>query len=188
MKTSTKILIGIGVFVLICAISLISTYNELVGNSENVDNKYAIIETDIQRRADLIPNLVNTVKVYASHEENIFTDIADARSELLGAKSPEDLANANQKTTSLLGRLLAITEAYPELKANENFINLQDELAGTENRIAVSRKDYNDSVKEYNSKIKKFPTIMFASMFGFDEAEYFVASEDSKDVPDVNFE
>ncbi len=188
MKSSTKILLIIGGIILLLGIVFASTYNGLVSAEAGVESAYANIETDLQRRSDLIPNLVETVKAYASHEKEVFTAVSDARANLAGAQNPEELANANEQMDSALSRLLVISEAYPELKANENFINLQDELAGTENRIAVSRKDYNDVAKDYNTAVKSFPKNLIAGMFGFEEKEYFEASEDAQEVPDVNFE
>lgn len=185
MKKSMMIVIGVVAFL---ALMLISMYNGLVKLEENVNSGYAAIEADLQRRTDLIPNLVSTVKEYAKHEKEVFADVTKSREKLIGAKTPEDLAAADAEMTSSIGRLLAISEAYPELKADKNFINLQDELAGTENRIAVSRKDYNALVKDYNASIKTFPKVMLAGMFGFEEKEYFEAKEGAENVPSVDFE
>lgn len=185
------LVIGIAValaVVLIVVGGLISTYNGLVDKQAQVDQADAQIQNYLQRRADLIPNLVNTVKGYAAHEEDVYTALADARSKLNSASGTEEYAEANEAFESALSRLLVIVENYPELKANQNFIALQDELSGTENRIATARKDYNDAVTEYNKSIKKFPTVIFAGMLGFDEAELFEASEESQTVPTVNFE
>ena len=182
-----KTLLIIAGVVIVLVMIVTSMYNGIVKAEEEVNGKYADIEANLQRRADLIPNLVNTVKGYAKHESEVFKAVTDSREKLLGAKTPEDLANADAEMTSSLNRLLAISEAYPELKASENYLNLQDELAGTENRIAVSRKDYNDKVKEFNSTIKTFPKVMLANMFGFDEKEYFKTSEGAEKVPDVKF-
>ena len=145
------------------------------------------MQNQIQRRSDLIPNLVETVKGYASHEEGVFKDIADARSQLLSAKTPaETIAAANQQT-SALGRLLAVVENYPNLKANEQFNRLMDELAGTENRLAVARKRYNDALQEYNTSRRKFPGNVTAKMFGFKEYPYFEAPPAAQAVPKVDF-
>ncbi len=187
MTNSKKYLIGIIAVVIIAVIALASSYNGLVSLSEKVDSDYAIIQTDIQRRADLLPNLISTVKQYAKHEEEIFTKISEDRAKLLSAKTPNELSLADKNINEGIGRLLAISESYPELKSNENFLNLQDELAGTENRIAVSRKDYNDTVKQYNTKIKSFPTVLMAGMFGFNEKEYFESTV-SNEVPKLDFE
>ena len=145
--------------------TLISVRNTLVHLDEDVSEAWSNIDTQLQRRNDLIPNLVSTVKGYAAHEESVFTGIADARSKLAGAATLQEKAEADAAITAGLGRLLAIAESYPELKANENFIRLQDELAGTENRIAVARKRYNDDVKVFNTKIRQFPDSLVAGSF-----------------------
>ena len=179
-----------GVVLLILAIvgaSLASTYNRLVSLNEQVTQAWAQVQNVLQRRADLIPNLVETVKGYATHEKEVFENVAEARSRLAGATSPKEAAAANAGLTSALGRLLAIAENYPVLKANENFIHLQDELAGTENRIAVERMRYNDAVRLYNTSIKRFPTNFLARLFGFGEREYFEAEETAKEAPKVKF-
>lgn len=175
------------VIVALLALWIFSGYNSLVTLNENVDSKWSQVENQLQRRADLIPNLVETVKGYAAQEQNIFTAVADARSRLLGAQGPAESAAANGELTSALGRLLAISEAYPQLKSDANFRQLQDELAGTENRIAVARKDYNDSVQGYNTKIKRFPTNMLAGILGFDAKEYFKAEAGAENAPQVKF-
>ena len=174
--------------VAVLAIWLIGMFNGMVRVNEEVDNKWANVETSLQRRADLIPNLVSTVKGYASHEERVFQEVSDARTKLAGASTPAEAAAANDAVSAGLGRLLAISEAYPELKANTNFIQLQDELAGTENRIATARKDYNDQVRDFNKSIKTFPQNIFAGMFGFSERDYFEAAEGSDKTPEVNFD
>jgi LemA protein len=162
-------------------------YNSLVSAEEDVDGAWAQVENVLKRRADLIPNLVETVKGFAAQEKEVFSNIADARSRLLGAKGPAEAAEANAGLTSALGRLLVISEQYPQLKSNENFIRLQDELAGTENRIATERMRYNDQVKGYNKTIRQFPGSIFAGMFGFDKKEYFEVAEADKQVPQVKF-
>ena len=179
-----------GVVLLILAIigaSLAGTYNRLVSQNEQVTQSWAQVQNVLQRRADLIPNLVETVKGYATHEKEVFENVAEARSRLAGATSPKEAAAANAGLTSALGRLLAIAENYPVLKANENFIHLQDELAGTENRIAVERMRYNEAVRLYNTSIKRFPTNFLARLFGFGEREYFEAEETAKEAPKVKF-
>src|SRR5215470_393419 len=160
---------------LIVGMTLAGTYNRLVAQNEQVNQSWAQVQNVLQRRADLIPNLVETVKGYAAHEKEVFEKVAEARSRLAGAVSPHEAAAANAGLTSALGRLLAIAENYPDLKANENFARLQDELAGTENRISVERMRYNEAVRAYNTAIRRFPTNLLAGMFGFGEKEYFEA-------------
>lgn len=183
-------IIGIVVaIVVVIAIGLFgSSYNKMVQSSENVESKYADISVQLKRRTDLIPNLVNTVKGYMEHEQGVIDSITEARANLLGAKTVEEQANANEKLTSALNALAVVVENYPDLKSNTNFIQLQDELAGTENRIAVARKDYNDAVKIYNQMIKSFPKNLVAGMFGFEAKDYFEVSESEKEVPNVSFE
>lgn len=175
------------ILLLILGSSMIGSYNSLASSSENIDGKWSQVENNLQRRADLIPNLVETVKGYASHEQEIFTAISDARSRLIGAAGVADTARANSELSGALNRLLAISEAYPTLKADQNFRALQDELAGTENRIATARKDYNDAVQSYNTRIKRFPVNIIAGMFGYERREYFQADEGSREVPNVEF-
>ncbi|MGE5418239.1 MAG: LemA family protein [Acidobacteriota bacterium] len=182
-----KTLIVVLVIVGIVALMFGGSYNSLVSMDENVKSNWSQVENQLQRRADLIPNLVSTVKGYAKHEQQIFTAIADARSKLIGAKGPVQTAQANDELSGALSRLLVVAENYPNLKADQNFRQLQDELAGTENRLAVARKDYNDSAQEYNSKIRSFPTVMVAGMFNFKSYEYFKAEEGAKAVPKVDF-
>jgi len=162
-------------------------YNSIIQQNEQINNAWAQVKVVLQRRADLIPNLVETVKGYASHEKEVFESVAEARSKLAGAATPAEAANANAGLSSALGRLLAIAENYPQLKANENFIRLQDELAGTENRVAVERRAYNETVRAYNAYIKTFPNNILAGMFGFKEREYFEADEGAKEAPKVKF-
>lgn len=171
----------------VIAIILIGGYNSIISASEEVENKFSTIDTQLQRRADLIPNLVNTVKGYANQEKEIINTVTTAREKLVGANSVTAKAEADQELTNALSRLLVVVENYPELKSSQNFIQLSDELAGTENRIATARRDYNEAVKTYNLKIKKFPSNVMANMFGFGEKQYFEASEESKNVPNVQF-
>ena len=186
MKNSKIVLIIIAVIAVI-AIILIGGYNSIISASEEVENKFPTIDTQLQRRADLIPNLVNTVKGYANQEKEIINTVTTAREKLVGANSVTAKAEADQELTNALSRLLVIVENYPDLKSSQNFIQLSDELAGTENRIATARRDYNEAVKTYNLKIKKFPSNVMANMFGFGEKQYFEASEESKNVPNVQF-
>ena len=187
MKKSTIAIIVVVVILVAIIAGLVSSYNGVVSLSEEVDNKFATIDTMLQRRADLIPNLVNTVKGYTNQEQAVIDSVTDARAKLAGASSVEEKANADQELTSALNNLLVVVENYPDLKSSQNFINLSDELAGTENRIATARKDYNDAVREYNTKIKRFPTNIVSGMFGYGEKEYFQASEGSEEVPTVDF-
>jgi LemA protein len=162
--------------------------NEMVRLNEQVKSNWAQVDVVLQRRADLIPNLVETVKGFAAHEEIVFGDIAKARSALLGARTPEDKMAANNQLDGAIGRLLLVVENYPQLKSNENFLRLQDELAGTENRIAVERKRYNDSIQAYNTYINLFPNNIFAGYAGFQRNNaYFQASETSREAPKVQF-
>ena len=166
----------------------VSSRNQMVTMNEAVKSNWAQVDVVLQRRADLTPNLVNTVKGFAAHEETVFGDIANARAALLGAKTPGEKIAANGQLDGALGRLLAISENYPQLKSNENFLRLQDELAGTENRIAVERKRYNDSIQTYNTFILKFPNSIFAGWAGFQRNnDYFSASPTSREVPKVVF-
>jgi len=187
MKRGTIILIsGIAVVGILIAM-FASSYNSFVTAEEDVDQSFSQIETQLQRRADLVPNLVNTVKGYASHEESVISDVTEARANLANANSPQDQATANDELTGALNRLLVVVENYPDLKANENFQQLMDELAGTENRIAVARKDYNEQVSGYNKKVKQFPGAMIAGLFNFDEKEYFRSAEGADQPPTVDF-
>ena len=188
MKTSTIVIIVIVAIILLLCGMIAGSYNGLVSANEEVDSKYAQISTQLQRRADLIPNLVNTVKGYAKHEKEVIDSVTDARSKLLNANTPGEKAAANDKLTESVNKLLMVVENYPELKADKNFLNLQDELAGTENRITVARNEYNESVENYNKTIKKFPKNIIAGMFNFEEKEYFKNTESANEVPNVSFE
>jgi LemA protein len=163
------------------------SYNRFVNQQEAIKGQWAQVENQLQRRNDLIPNLVETVKGYATHEESVFKEIADARSQLLAAKSPEDTIAAANRQTSALGRLLAVVENYPNLKANEQFNRLMDELSGTENRLAVERMRYNQAVQAYDTSRRQFPANVTARLFGFKEYPYFQAPPEAKQVPKVNF-
>nr|WP_077211788.1 LemA family protein [Bacillus dakarensis] len=187
MRKGLVVLAILGVVVIGALLMVIPSYNNFVTLEENVDQSYSQIENQLQRRLDLIPNLVNTVKGYASHEEEVLTDIADARARLAGANSPEEEATANAELTGALSRLLVVVENYPNLKADQQFTQLMDELSGTENRISVARKDYNDQVAEYNKRVKRFPGVIIANITGFDEKEYFEADPSAQTAPEVNF-
>jgi LemA protein len=166
----------------------VSRRNQMVTLNETVKSDWAQVDVVLQRRADLIPNLVATVKGFAAHEETVFGDVAKARSALLGAQTPQDKIAANGQLDGALGRLLAIVENYPQLKSNENFLKLQDELAGTENRIAVERKRYDDAIQTYNTYIGQFPNSLFAGWAGFHRNDaYFAASTTSREAPKVDF-
>jgi LemA protein len=166
----------------------VSVKNTLVSKNEAVKASWSQVDIVLQRRADLIPNLVETVKGYAQQEVTVFGDIAKARSALLSAGSPQDKIAANNQLDGAIGRLLVVVENYPQLKSNENFLRLQDELAGTENRIAVERKRYNDTLQDYNTYVQQFPNSLFAGWAGFKANEaYFTASEGARQVPKVNF-
>ncbi len=175
------------ILVLVAGLWALAGYNRLITANEQIDAAWGQIENVLQRRADLIPNLVSTVKGYAEHEREIFEEVAQARSRLIGATSPADAAAANAGLGSALSRLLAIAERYPDLKANENFIRLQDELAGSENRIANERRQYNEVVRAYNTTVKRFPTNFLGRFFGFEEREYFEAEQGAGEAPKVEF-
>ncbi|WP_433962947.1 LemA family protein [Peribacillus frigoritolerans] len=179
-------IIGIVVVVLLVIYGA-SSYNGLVSASEDVDNKWSQVDNQLKRRADLIPNLVETVKGYASHEKEAIKAVSDARSKLAGANSTEDAIEADQELSGALSRLLVVVENYPDLKANENFKGLMDSLEGTENRLTVARKDYNDEVTNYNKMIKRFPKNMMAGAFGFDAKPYFEVTDQEKETPKVDF-
>ena len=183
----SKGFLGVVAAIVLVVVMLFSSYNGLVSMNENVTGKWAQVENQLQRRNDLIPNLVNTVKGYATHETEIFKQVADARAKLGGAKTVAETSAANNEMNTALSRLLMVAESYPDLKANTNFTQLQDELAGTENRIAVARKDYNDAVQSYNAKIKSLPASLYAGSFGFTPRDYFKADEAAQKVPQVKF-
>ncbi len=183
------VLVVIGLIVLSIFGMYISTKNTMVQKNEAVKSQWAQVDVALQRRADLIPNLVETVKGIAQQEQAVFGDIAAARSKLLGATTPQDKIAANQQLDGALGRLLLIVENYPQLRSSENFLRLQDELAGTENRISVERKRYNDALQDYNTYIGQFPASLFANSAGFHRNDaYFQASEASRQVPKVQFD
>lgn len=186
-----KVWIVLGIVLLLVVIlvgTFVGKYNALVTFNESIDGQWAQVENQYQRRNDLIPNLVKTVKGYMKHEKEVFTHIADARAQLAGAKTVGEKIKANQMMDGALSRLLVVVERYPDLKASNNFIRLQDELAGTENRVAVERMRYNEVVRGYNILIKRFPSNVVASMFNFEKKDaYFKAEEKAKEVPNVEF-
>jgi LemA protein len=163
------------------------SYNRFVNQEEAIKAQWAQVQNQLQRRNDLIPNLVETVKGYAQHEEGVYKEIADSRSRLLAARSPEETMTAANQQTTALGRLLAVVENYPNLKANEQFNRLMDELAGTENRLAVERMRYNEKIQEYDAARRRFPANITARLFGFKEYPYFQAPAEAQQVPKVNF-
>lgn len=197
MKKSTLIVLGVIVGIIIIGILYgVSSQNAMVGKEEGVSAQWANVQNAYQRRADLIPNLVSTVKGYAAHEQSTLTEVIEARS-----KATQIQLNADQLTEenlkkyqeaqgqlgSALGRLMMIQENYPDLKANQNFLNLQDELAGTENRISTERQKFNEKVKDYNGYIRRFPRSIFAGIFGFDKKAYFEADQSAQSAPKVEF-
>jgi len=189
-KTLKTVLIIAGILLLIILIPFMylkNTYNSLVTMDEGVKGAWAQVENQLQRRYDLIPNYVETVKGYAAHEKDVFVKVTEARSRVAGATNIGDKIGANNQLSSALARLLVVVERYPQLKANTNFIRLQDELAGTENRIAVERRRYNEAVKEFNIKVRRFPTNLLAGMFGFEKAAFFEVPKERQEAPKVKF-
>jgi LemA protein len=188
MKRALTAIVLLGVVALAVGLMYVGRRNQRVVKSQAVSAEWAQVDVVLQRRADLIPNLVETVKGYATQEQTVFGDIAKARSALLGAQSPSERIAANGQLEGALGRLLAIAENYPQLKSNENFLRLQDELAGTENRISVERRRYNETVQDYNNYVGVFPNNIFAGWAGFKPNNaYFVATENGREVPRVVF-
>ncbi len=190
MKTGIKVLIGILILVVVAGLGSCSKYNSLVTADESVKTAWAQVQNVLQRRADLIPNLVNTVKGYAAHEKEVLTEVTEARASVGRAAKTGNVAKmieANNQLSSALARLLVVVERYPDLKANQNFLALQDELAGTENRIAVERRRYNEAVKAYNLQVRRFPGNIFASLFGFERATPFEAPKSAQEAPKVEF-
>jgi len=188
MKTGTIVLVVVAIIALLVGGAYVSSRNQMVTKNETVKSAWAQVDVVLQRRADLIPNLVETVKGFAAQEQTVFHDIASARAALLGAQTPSDKIAANGQLDGAIGRLLLIVENYPQLKSNENFLRLQDELAGTENRIAVERKRYNDALQDYNTYVGLFPNNIFARWAGFQRNNaYFAAPESSREAPKVQF-
>ena len=189
-KTLKTVLIVAGILILIILVPLLylrGTYNSLVTMDEGVKAAWAQVENQLQRRYDLIPNYVETVKGYAAHEKEVFVKVTEARSKVAGAKSIGEKIGANNQLSAALARLLVVVERYPQLKANTNFIRLQDELAGTENRIAVERRRFNESVRAFNTRLRTFPTNIIAGMFGFEKAAFFEVPKERQEAPKVKF-
>lgn len=185
-KTLKTVLIVLAV-ILVLVVPVISSYNKMITLDQKVKKAESNIDTQLKRRSDLIPNLVETVKGYAAQEKDIFTDIANARAKLGGAQSVGEKANADSQLSGALGRLLVVVEQYPQLKSNENFRDLTTNLEGTENRINIARQDYNEAVDVYNTSIRKFPASIVASIFRFEQREYYKIDEGSREVPKVDF-
>jgi LemA protein len=180
-------LIVLLIIIILLVIIFIGIYNGLVVKRTRVDNGWAQIDVQLKRRYDLIPNLVETVKGYAAHEKEVFEKVAELRSRAMGATNPKDAADANNMLTATLKTLFAVAENYPQLKANENFMRLQEELSATENKIAFARQFYNDVVMDYNATIQQFPQTVIASMFNFKARDFFTAPAGEKEAPKVKF-
>lgn len=187
MKKGGIVIIAILAIVVIMVLSLFGSYNSLVALDESVNAQWANVESKLQRRFDLIPNLVESVKGAMAQEKEVFTAIADARAKMAGARTMDEKVEASSQLEGALGRLLVVTENYPELKSNQNVTALMDELAGTENRISVERDRYNEAVNKYNKEIRKFPKNIMAGMFGFESRPYFEATGDANKAPEVKF-
>ncbi len=181
------ILIAIIAVIVIALFMIVPTYNRLAGSNENVNQAYAQVQNVVQRRADLIPNLVNTVKGYTDHESDTLTKVTNARAGVQNATNPKELAEANDQLTRAIGDINVVVESYPDLKADGQFVQLMDELAGSENRISTERKNYNEAVQVYNTDIRKFPTNLIAKFTGYKPAEYFKADVSAQEAPKVNF-
>lgn len=188
MKKGLIAIVAVLVIISILAASVFGSYNSLVALDEKVNNQWANVESKLQRRYDLIPNLVESVKGAMAQEKEVFTAIADARSKMAGAQTTDEKVEASNQLESAIGRLLVVVENYPELRSNANVTALMDELAGTENRISTERDRYNEAVSEYNSTIRKFPKNILAGMFGFEQRPYFEATEGAETAPQVKFD
>jgi len=188
MKKGSIALIVILVVIGLLVVSIFGSYNSLVALDENVNSQWANVESKLQRRFDLIPNLVESVKGAMTQEKEVFSAIADARAKMAGAQGTSEKVEASNELEGALGRLLVVVENYPELKSNQNVTGLMDELAGTENRISTERDRYNEVVNDYNSEIRKFPKNILAGMFGFKERPYFEATSGADVAPEVNFD
>ena len=186
-STGMIVLLVVVAVVLVAAVGLFSSYNGMAVAREQVETQQAAIQTQLQRRSDLIPNLVNTVKGLSAQEQSVIDSVTEARAQLSGAQGMEELAAANDQLSSALSRLLVVVENYPEIQSSAGYISLMDELSGTENRIAVARKDYNEAVQNYNRRLITFPGNLIAGLFGFEKAEYFEAPESAQSAPSVDF-
>ena len=184
MKT---VIVVVLVIVVLLVLYLVSIYNKLVNSRNKVDNQFSQIDIQLKRRTDLIPNLVETVKGYAKHEENTFKEVVEARNKAVSANSINEKIDANNELTGALNKLFALSESYPELKANENFLSLQKDLKETEDKITYSRKFYNDSAMQFNNIVEMFPSNIVANMFHFKKYEYFKIAEEEKSAPKVKF-
>ncbi|MCX5678244.1 MAG: LemA family protein [Candidatus Omnitrophica bacterium] len=181
-------LVALGIIAVVIAVSFAGVYNSIVSKNENITAKWAQVENQLQRRNDLIPNLVNSVKGYAAHEKTLFEDVTKARSQWAGASTLNDKVNAASSMDMALGRLIAVAENYPQLKADGTFLKLMDELSGTENRIAVERMRFNEAVMDFNITVRRFPGNVVAGIFGYKPAnQYFRAEDKAKAVPEVKF-
>ncbi len=187
MKKSNILIISIIAVIVIIVVMVIGKYNSILSQNEQVEASTSNLDVMLQRRADLIPNLVNVVKGYVSHEDEVINTVTEAREKLVNSNTVAEKSKANDELTSALNNLMVIVENYPDLKSSANFTQLSDELAGTENRIAVARRDCNTDIKNYNLSIKKFPGNLVAGIFGFNEKTYFETDESNKNVPEVNF-
>jgi len=187
VKRTLTVVIVIALLALLIVGPLVGIYNGLVRMNEDVNGKFAQVQVQLQRRFDLIPNLVEVVKGYAAHEQKVFDDIAAARAKLAGAATPDQQVAAANQLEGALGRLLVVVENYPNLKADANFRALQDELAGTENRIAVERQRYNDAVRSFNTRLKSFPTNIIGRMMGFSPREYLQTPQEAQSAPKIDF-
>ncbi|KXB42021.1 LemA family protein [Amygdalobacter nucleatus] len=182
-----KSALGVAIIVVLILVLTGTSYNSLLSKQINVEEKVANIDSQLQRRADLIPNLVGTVKGYVKHEDDVFKAVNEARTKLLAAKTMPEKAEASQTTQAALGRLLAVAENYPELKSDKLYTNLMDELAGTENRLAYARDEYNQAAKANNQAVSRFPSVIFARLFSFNKVDYFQATKAAQTAPTVDF-
>ncbi|MBR2471281.1 MAG: LemA family protein [Clostridia bacterium] len=188
MKKSTKIIIAVVAIVVILVALFASSYNGMVNAQKDAENAFSNIDTQLQRRFDLVPNLVETVKGASAHEQDIINSVTEARAKYVGAGSVSEKAEAAGEFSSALSRLMVVVENYPTITATQSYIALQDELAGTENRINIARQDYNAAASEYNKKIRTFPNVIFAGMFGFEQMSLFEATSGAESVPQVSFQ